>query len=92
MAISEMLSDAEVTPVTFEFGTVGPIRVLRAMQVENWMYHHGKFDDAKFEQAKMLLKQVYYPDTEAWKIHVWKQGHEVVYQTIGGLSSTSKGR
>ena len=90
VAISEMLSNAEVTPVTFEFGTVGPIRVLRAMQVENWMHHHGKPDDAKFEQAKMQMRQVFYPDTEAWKIRVWKQGHEVVDQTIGGLSLVSK--
>ena len=90
MAISEMLSDVEVTAVTFEFGTVGPIRVLRAMQVENWMHHHGKFDDAEFEKAKTRMRQVYYPDTDAWKIRVWRQGHEVVDQTIARLSSSSK--
>ena len=89
LAISQIFPNAEVTPATLEFGTVGPITVLRAMQVENWMHHHGISGDAKYEKAKMQMKQVFYPSSEAWKRGVWNQGIEVVDQTIAGLSSAS---
>ena len=72
--------------MTLEFGTVGPIKVLRAMQVENWLHHHRGVNEVDASLIKSRMKQVYYPDTDEWKHHVWEQGQLVAVQAIKGLA------
>ncbi len=86
LAIGQMLPGAEVTGITLEFGTVGPIRVLRALQAENWLHHHGGPGHPRARAIKAEMRRVFYPDTDDWKARVWDQGREVVDQALAGLS------
>ncbi|MDH3737653.1 MAG: M14 family metallopeptidase [Alphaproteobacteria bacterium] len=87
ISVSAMLPESEVTSVTLEFGTVGPISVLRAMQAENWLYHHGGVSEAKANLIKSRMHQVYYPDTDEWKRRVWEQGQLITGRAIEGLAN-----
>ncbi len=86
LALSEMLPDAEVTAVSLEFGTVPLRRVLRAMQAENWLHHHGGKDHPRAETIKAEMPRVFYPDTDDWKTEVWSQGRQVVLQALAGMA------
>ena len=85
VALSEMLPDADVSPATLEFGTVGPVEILRAMQAENWLHHQGGLDHARADQIKAKMKWIYYPETDDWKECVWRQGKEVVGQALARI-------
>ena len=87
LALSEMLPGAEVTAVSLEFGTVPLRHVLRAMQAENWLHHHGGKDHPRAEKIKAEMRRVFYPDTDDWKADVWPQGNQVVFQALAGLSA-----
>ena len=82
-----MLPTAETTPVTVEFGTIAQLKVLRAMQAENWQHHHGVPDHPAFRRAKAEMKRAYYPETAGWMQSAWEQGREIVDQALKGLSS-----
>lgn len=85
VAVSDMLPEAEVSSVTLEFGTFGPIAVLRALQAENWLHHHGGVDNPRAQAIKAEIRRVFYPDTDDWKTRVWNQGREIVDQALAGL-------
>jgi hypothetical protein len=42
-----MLPDVDVTSVTLEFGTFPMRTVFRALQRENWLYHHGSVENPR---------------------------------------------
>ena len=90
IAVSAMLLEAEVTSATLEFGTVGPIKVLRAMQAENWLHHHGVTIEAEAKLIKARMKEVYYPETDDWKRRVWEQGQSVAMQALKGLADNGR--
>ena len=85
-AFCEMLPQEEATVGTLEFGTFPAIRVLHAMQAENWLHHHGGAGHRKAKRIKATLRNVFYPDSDSWKTKVWEQGREVVEQAMAGLS------
>lgn len=87
LCLFDELPEAEVTAATLEFGTVPPLRVLRALQAENWLHHFGGHGRARAARIKTELRRVFYPDTEAWKARVWEQGAEVVAAALSGLAS-----
>jgi len=87
VAVPAMLPNAEVTSVTLEFGTFGPVKVLRALQAENWLHHHGGSNPAQASRIKARLKQVFYPETDDWKHQVWEQGQLIAGQAIKGLEN-----
>lgn len=87
IAISKMLPDAVVSSATLEFGTFGPIKVLRAMQAENWFHHKGNANGIEAAQIKSRMKQVYYPETDDWKRRVWEQSKSVATQAIKGIAA-----
>ena len=87
MAFSAMLPTAETTPVTVEFGTVGQLKLLRAMQAENWQHHNGTPHHPTFRRAKVEMKRAYYPETTDWMQRVWEQGKEIIDRALKGLST-----
>ena len=86
-AFCDMLPRAETTAVTLEFGTFPAIQVLHAMQMENWLPHHGGPGHRRATRIKANLRHAFYPDSESWKLKVWEQGREVVEQALRGLSA-----
>ncbi len=86
LGVSRMLAGAEVTPVALEFGTVGPIKVLRALQAENWLHHKGGPNHPDAQGIKTDLLRAFYPDSDAWRAAVWRQGKGVIDAALRGLS------
>jgi len=86
-AFCEMLPRAETTAATLEFGTFPAIQVLHAMQMENWLHHHGGAGHRRATRIKAALRHAFYPDSDSWKTRVWDQGRKVVEQALRGLGS-----
>ncbi len=84
LAFTQMLPDAEVTAVSLEFGTYPPVTVLRALQAENWLHHHGGSGHPRAPAIKAEIRRALYPDADDWKAQVWSQGREVVDQALAG--------
>jgi len=85
LAIPKMIPQVEVTNVSLEFGTYPAKDVFLALRAENWLHHHGGSDHQDAEKIKAELLRVFYPNTEKWKLQVWKQGKEVVEQALAHL-------
>ncbi len=86
-ALPDMLPRSEVTAVSLEFGTLSLVKVLRAMQAENWLHHHGARDHPRANAIKTEMRRAFYPDNKDWKSLVWKGANEVVDQAIAGLAT-----
>jgi len=78
LAIPQMLPEAEVTPVSLEFGTVPPMEVFKAVRAENWLHHHAGPEHRKARELKARLLRAFHPDSEEWQTSVWDQGKEAV--------------
>ncbi len=89
-ALTDMLPQSEVTAVSLEFGTSSPVTVLRAMQAENWLHHHGAADHPRAAKIKTEMRRVFYPDADDWKALVWRQADEVVGKALIGLIDASR--
>ena len=81
-----MVPQSEITAVSLEFGTSSLVTVLRAMQAENWLHHHGGADHPRAAKIKTEMRRVFYPDADDWKSLVWHQANEVVEKALVGLS------
>lgn len=85
LALPKMLPNTEVTAVGLEFGTFPPKKVFWALRAENWLHHHDGKGHPDAEKIKRELVQVFYPNSDEWKLQVWKQGKEIVKQTLANL-------
>lgn len=81
-AVTKMLPDAVVTAVSLEFGTYSKMEVLWALRAENWLWHRGGDGHAEEKEIKNDLLRAFYPDEESWKQLVWRQGKDVVEQSL----------
>ena len=57
--------------VTQEIGTVGAIRILRALREENYCYHHHL---DQLPEAALHVKKVFCPEDDTWKIRAVQEG------------------
>jgi hypothetical protein len=85
LAFPMMLPNSEVTAVSLEFGTYSSKEVFWALRAENWLHHHGGKDHQDAEKIKAEFLRIFYPNTEGWKLRIWKQGKEVVEQALAHL-------
>jgi hypothetical protein len=92
LALPRMLPKADVTAVSLEFGTSPPLKVLRALRAENWLYHYGGDDHPKAAEIKADLVQAFYPTQDEWKARVWEQGKELVEQALAWVKAGSSGQ
>ena len=86
MAVAQLLPETEVSPAVIKFGTVGPIKVLRALQAENWFHHKSGCNQLAAHPMKVNLLRAFYPDSDDWRSAVWQQGYEVIGKALNGLS------
>ena len=71
-AFRSLTHKPQVDYVTQEFGTYSPVRVLHALQRENYFHHHGE-DDVS-HQSKQRLKEIFCPASEHWRRTVLEKG------------------
>jgi len=86
LAIPQMLPEAEVTPVSLEFGTVPPMEVFKAVRAENWLHHHAGPKHRQARELKARLLRAFHPDSEEWQTSVWNLGKEVVDGALAYLA------
>jgi len=82
LVFPNLLSEAEVTAVTVEFGTVSAIKVFLAMRDENWLHYHGNPSTSSGKRIKAALWRAFYPEDDGWKQMIWSGAKQVVYQAI----------
>jgi hypothetical protein len=87
-ALAEELPQAEVTTVALEFGTYPPQAVLRALQAENWLHHHGGANHPRASRIKANLLRAFIPQDQGWKRSVREQAREVVDRALAGLAGS----
>jgi hypothetical protein len=75
-----LLPGATLFLVGQEFGTYGPVRVLRALRAENRSHHYGS--DSARHLAARALREVFAPDAEAWPRAVLARGRVVMGQAL----------
>jgi hypothetical protein len=80
------------TCICQEFGTLGPLRVLKALREENRWHHYGQPEQID-HPAKHDLLRAFCPEETAWRRAVLKRGREL-FETIAseflGLSFASQ--
>lgn len=81
-ALPGMLSEAEVTAVTIEFGTLPPEHIFAAMQVENWHTHYGGGDQAVRDRMRVDLKRAFFPDDPGWRESVAHAGMPIMERAL----------
>jgi hypothetical protein len=67
-----------------EFGTYGSIRVLSGLRIENQEHHWGH-NTAPSSRAKEQLKELFCPDSPAWRERALAMGVDLVDRAIGGI-------
>jgi hypothetical protein len=82
LAFPNLLSEAEVTAVTVDFGTSSAIKVFLAMRDANWLHYHGNPSTSRGKRIKAALRQAFYPEDDDWKQMVWSGAKQVVYKAI----------
>ena len=84
-------TSAEVTAITFEFGTMnsqktaGSIESLRRMVNENRAFHYGGDNDS-VDKIKEEFREMFYPSDEDWRAKVLSQSEIRIRQVINGLN------
>jgi hypothetical protein len=83
-------TSAEVTYLTFEFGTMnsqtttGSIESLRRMINENRAFQHGG-NPASVDKIKEEFKEMFYPSDEEWRSKALVQAEKGIQQVIRGI-------
>ncbi len=68
--------------LTAEFGTYGPITVLRALRDENRAHHWGQPDASTTVRAKDRLREAFVPKDTRWRTSVLEQSVELVGRAL----------
>ena len=78
----EIFAGRDYDGIAAEFGTCDPISVLSALRAENQAHHWGTPDSSSTRRAKTCLREVFAPESPAWRAETVAQGVDVVQRTI----------
>jgi hypothetical protein len=68
-----------------DFGTYSPIRVLKTLRAENRCYYWAAPESQQTKQAKQELKEVFCPQSQAWRRKSLANAGELTRNAIEGL-------
>ena len=83
-----MIPDKLFIPMTFEYGTVnnlttvGSIKALRTMIMENQGWHHGYRSEKVKEEITHRFREIYYPSSERWRSQIIRRTREVLGEVV----------
>ncbi|MBX3590112.1 MAG: DUF2817 domain-containing protein [Burkholderiaceae bacterium] len=72
-----------------EYGTWEPMRVIRAMRLDNWLAHYGDRHDATGRAIEAEMLEAFRPDSRDWERRVVTSGAELVAQALARLPGAS---
>jgi hypothetical protein len=87
--LGRVFAGAGVHFVAQEFGTYGPLHVVRALREENRWHHHG--DGSLTHPSKLGLREAFSPDDDAWREAVLDRGQASMHQALRALTVDSLG-
>ena len=82
--LGRVFSGAGVHFVAQEFGTYGPLHVVRALREENRWHHYG--DGTLAHPSKQALREAFSPDDDAWREAVLERGQASMQQAVRALA------
>ncbi|ODT88078.1 M14 family metallopeptidase [Phenylobacterium sp. SCN 70-31] len=85
-ATPRLLSQARVTGIALEYGTVESNQVLEALRADNWLHAHGDPLSAEGQAIKAQVRDAFYVDTEVWRGMVLGQSLIAGRQALAGLA------
>lgn len=80
--MKSQLSGVRYTGLTAEFGTVSPLRLLKALRDENRAWHHEPHGSPAFVNAREALAQVLVPPSRRWRERVAPLGVRIAQRTL----------
>lgn len=89
-AAPTLLSHAEVTGISLEYGTVESAQVLDALRADNWLHNYGDPAGADAANIKQKILDAFYVDTDIWRGMVLGQSLMTVRQAMNGLSRPAR--
>ncbi len=75
-----------------EFGTYGPVTVLKGLRAENQAQHWAQPGDPRTKAAKEQLAELFCPRDPSWRSHVVEKACELVDQAVAGLGGGAASR
>lgn len=81
-AVGRLFGD-RIDSVTCEFGTLPPVRVLRALRAENQAHHFG----GDVAGAKAMMSEAFNPPSSAWREAVLQAGREILGTAMASLAT-----
>ena len=71
--------------VNAEFGTYGPIRMLKALRAENRAHHFGQEGTTYYARSKERLLECFCPQSAAWRRNAVESGIHIIEQAKQAL-------
>lgn len=87
-----LLSHAQVTGISLEYGTVDSNQVLAALMADNWVHNYGDPLSPQGQEIKAAIFGAFFIDTDEWRGMVLGQSLMTVRQSINGLAHATNQR
>jgi hypothetical protein len=75
-----------------EYGTYEPMRMIRAMRVDNWLHRHGDPGDDTGRQIKAEVLEAFRPASRVWQRQVVATGAQLVEQALAAVAGSRNGK
>jgi hypothetical protein len=85
--VDEEATNAVLTAVTLEFGTLPPFDVLNALRADNWLYVRGQLNHELVGPIRASLRDAFYGDNDEWKELVLTDALKRLQQGLRGIQA-----
>nr|WKN36839.1 DUF2817 domain-containing protein [Tunicatimonas sp. TK19036] len=77
--LKQLMASSDMLMATQEIGTVGPIKILKALREENFAYHYALDQQP---QAGEAVKRAFSPENDRWKTQAVQDGVRALFRLI----------
>lgn len=78
---------AAAVGVVLELGTLDMVTVMRAVQADNWLHHHGARDSEAGRDVARRMREAFFLEDAAWQVAVCERARTVVQQALHGMAA-----
>lgn len=81
------LAPAAAVGVVLEFGTEPMSDVIRAVQAENWLHHHGDRDSERGRAISQAMRDAFLIDDQDWEAAVGTRARAALGDALAGMAA-----